>query len=265
MAIRCLPPPTGTGTGTGLMQCLCCLEDTTADGSRACGFCDKRVCHACFPHLTEITEDAEADEDNGDVRCPNCRRSLLEGDLHARRKVIALAAPHANDAVVHDIVALEDLITRVLQLCAPPEMGEYFSVAKELVGQAIANDAQYTALLERLLGSQRTARNLRQHIRNHPTDRANLQALAQPLLQLLHSPKHGVGLTQAKARAILAEVAEQGLQNSMDRARYSAVWNREAVEDEAGPKGTAKAAAGEAAADVAAAAGGAVRASKRKR
>ena len=45
--------------------------------ARACGFCNKRICRTCLPHLVEINCEGEADEANGDLRCPNCRGSLV--------------------------------------------------------------------------------------------------------------------------------------------------------------------------------------------
>ena len=58
-----------------LMQCLICMDEVTE--ARACGFCNKSICRTCLPHLVEINYEGEADEENGDLRCPNCRGSLV--------------------------------------------------------------------------------------------------------------------------------------------------------------------------------------------
>ena len=77
------------------MECLICMDDVPAAAeARACGFCGKLICRTCLPHLVEIDHEGEVDEENGDLRCPNCRRSLVEGDLHKRRTAIAMATAH---------------------------------------------------------------------------------------------------------------------------------------------------------------------------
>ena len=62
-------------TGSPYAVCLICMDEVTE--ARACGFCNKRICRTCLPHLVEINYEGEADEENGDLRCPNCRGSLV--------------------------------------------------------------------------------------------------------------------------------------------------------------------------------------------
>ena len=103
--------------GTPAMQCLICMDEVT-DEARACGFCNKRICRTCLPHLVEINYEGEADEENGDLRCPNCRGSLVEGDLHIRRTAIATVMTNVSTQVVADIVTMEDFLEEILQV--PP-------------------------------------------------------------------------------------------------------------------------------------------------
>ena len=211
----CSPAPT----------CIICLDDlgaATVSSSRTCGFCGKHICPSCLPNLTEIDTDGEADELNGDLRCPNCRRSLIEGDLHARRRTITTTRPNVAASIVDDIVTLEDLLGRVMQLSAQHETGvEYYNVTNTVVAHAIARDPEYTALLERLLKSPRKARALRQSLRRSPTDKATATVLCKEYIRLL---AHTVGLQVEHARRILEEVAAQSLQNTADHERYLIAW-----------------------------------------
>ena len=38
------------------------MDEVTSDCARACGFCNKRICRTCLPHLVEINCEGEADE-----------------------------------------------------------------------------------------------------------------------------------------------------------------------------------------------------------
>jgi len=205
------------------VQCLICLDEIgDIAAARMCGYCSKRVCASCLPHLCEITCEGELDEENGDLRCPNCRRSLVDGDLHWRRQAIMLARPDVPHATAADIVTLEDLICRVMQLCAREDTGvQYYSVSSDVVANAIARDPQYTALLERLLGSQRRARAFSLSLRREPINKENVTILCKEYMRLLVE-QAGVSATQT--RCILEEIAEQGLNNALHYERYSSVW-----------------------------------------
>ena len=159
--------------------CIICLDDVEdSSAARKCGFCGKHICGECAPQLTEITHEGEADETNGDLRCPNCRRSLAEGDLHQRRLTINHHLKDTDEQVVRDIVTMEDLIARVLQLCVSQANGiEYYSVPADVVARTIAHDLQYARMLERLLQSARRARALRHALRKDPADRGGLTSL----------------------------------------------------------------------------------------
>jgi DNA-directed RNA polymerase subunit RPC12/RpoP len=203
--------------------CLDCLEDDALFRAHACGYCDKRICSQCLPNLMEIDHEGEGDEENGDLRCPNCRRSLMEGELHKRRLAIAKRAPGLSERVVADLVTLEDLIVRLMQLCAAPQIGvAYYNAGHDVVAQAIARDPHYTAMLERVLGSARTARRFLRGVRQSPTDNANMKGACKAYVALLVK---AAGLAFDHARRILEEVAEQGLHNANDAERYAAAWD----------------------------------------
>lgn len=184
------------------VQCLICLDEIDdIAAARMCGYCSKRVCASCLPHLCEITCEGELDEENGDLRCPNCRRSLVDGDLHWRRQAIVLARPDVPHATAADIVTLEDLICRVMQLCAREDTGvQYYSVSSDVVANAIARDPQYTALLERLLGSQRRARAFSLSLRREPINKENVTILCKEYMRLLVEQ---AGVSASQTRRIL--------------------------------------------------------------
>ena len=210
-----------TGTPAAAMQCLICMDEVTNE-ARACGFCSKRICRTCLPHLVEINYEGEADEENGDLRCPNCRGSLVEGDLHKRRSAIATAMPNVSTQVAADIVTMEDLIARLMQLCASEEAGvSFYNVSDDIVIQAICRDPNYSSMLERVLKSARRARTLRYTLRKSPTDRGNVTTICKFYLTLLTQT---IGLTQEHARKILEQVAQQALSTEANFERYAAVW-----------------------------------------
>ena len=211
-----------------LTECIICLDEDV-DKGRACGFCGKFICQTCLPNLVEIDEEGEIDEQNGDLRCPNCRNSLVEGDLHRRRSNILAAVPELPKQLVSDIVTLEDLMSRCMQLCASEESGvEFYNVPASVVTQAITSDEQYCAMLERLLPSTRHARALRRTLRSNPFDRANVSALCREYLKLLTS---SAGLTQSEARRIFEVVAQLSLGVEANGAtdRYAAAWSTSSV------------------------------------
>ena len=208
-------------------MCIICLDELCDEealaSARSCGYCEKHICAACMPQLTEITQDGEADEDNGDLRCPNCRSSLFEGDLHKRRKAIARCAPSVSEQRIRDLVTLEDLLARCMQLCAQvhADAVSYYSVEEDVVAMAIARDPVYEAMLMRVLGSSRQARSVRLALRKNPTDKANVTMLCREYVTLL-TKEAGVGTAHAKR--ILEEVGRQSLHNQCDSASYLAVW-----------------------------------------
>lgn len=202
------------------MTCLCCLDEiSTADESgRTCGFCEKGICGTCLPHLIEINDEGEGDEENGDLRCPHCRRSYIEGDLHKRRKVIRSHAPDMAAQSVEDIVTLEDVLARVMQLCAHSETGvSYFSVEPAVVAQAISRDATYTAMLERVMGSARRARQLRLSIVRSQPDKAHIRILCKEYMSQLTKV---AGRSAHEAQCILG--AHEHPRNHGTRARVLA-------------------------------------------
>ena len=210
-----------TGTPAAAMQCLICMDEVTNE-ARACGFCSKRICRTCLPHLVEINYEGEADEENGDLRCPNCRGSLVEGDLHKRRSTIATTMPNVSTQVAADIVTMEDLIARLMQLCASEEAGvSFYNVSNDIVIQAICRDPNYSAMLERVLKNARRARTLRYTLRKSPTDRGNVTTICKFYLTLLTQT---IGLAQEHARKILEEVAQQALSTEAHFERYAAAW-----------------------------------------
>ena len=213
-----IDPPEDTPT------CLVCLDEI-ADvlSRRECGFCGKFICHECMTHLCEIDQEGEVDETNGDLRCPNCRGSLMEGDLHKRRLVILRHVPGVDDQIARDLVTLEDLIARTMQLCAESETGmSYYNVPPDVVAAAVARDPQYTRMLERMLPSARSARSLRQRLRKSPADKSNVIALTGLYVKQLTGP--AIGMSAAAARRIVEEVMRQSLDNDNDAARYKAAW-----------------------------------------
>ena len=170
--------------------CLVCLEDLDAAhrlAARTCGFCGRHICETCMGQLTEINYDGEADVENGDLRCPNCRGSLIDGDLHQRRRTIrCFVAAAVSDAVVDDVVTLEDLTVRLMQLCACAEADvNYYNAEQGVVAAAIARDRQYCAMLDRAFGSAREARSFRHAVRTRPTDKDNVTKACRMLLTLL--------------------------------------------------------------------------------
>jgi len=172
----------------------------------------------------EINADGEGDEENGDVRCPHCRRSFIEGDLHKRRNVIRSHALDISAQCVEDIVTLEDVISRVMQLCAYSEHGvSYFNVEPRLVAHAISRDATYTATLERVMGSARRARQLRLSIVRSQPDKAHIRALCKEYMSQLTKV---AGRTAQEAQRILEEVAQQSLSNVSNHERYRSAWQR---------------------------------------
>ena len=231
--------------------CLVCLEAVPRTSGRACGFCEKRVCASCLPGLTELDADGEADSTNGDLRCPHCRASLIEGDLHRRALLIARYAPARSEGVVRDTVTLEDLIARLMQLCLPshisaehPEavhidVSTYYNEPAPVVAAAIAADAQYASMLQRVLKSDRRARQVRHALRRDPQDKGTVSTLCREYLELLTRvaglvPESARGSSAAAGAAatkrrlftppvcdagILEEVAQQGLKNEPDPAR----------------------------------------------
>lgn len=220
------------------MQCLICMEEVTSE-ARACGFCGKRICRTCLPHLVEIDYEGEADEENGDLRCPNCRGSLVEGDLHKRRSGIAAAMPDVCAQVASDLVTMEDLIARLMQLCASEEAGvSFYNVSEDVVMQAISRDPAYSGMLERVLKSERRARTLRYDLRKSPTDRGNVTTICKLYLTLLTQT---IGLTQEHARKILEEVAQQALSTEANFERYAAAWAGAAPVQPAVPASPARA------------------------
>ena len=214
-----------------MQSCIICLDDLDGDElqqARTCGFCSKKICRDCMSSLTEIGHDGEADDENGDLRCPNCRGSLMEGDLHKRREAITLCEPNIATQTVLDLVTLEDLIARVMQLCASGDTGiEYYNVTPEEVVQAIARDPEYSSMLERMLDPRR-ARHLRFSVRRSPTDKSNATALCKVYVQKLTGT---VGLSKEHARRILEEVAQQSLGNDPNPARYLSVWREKDKKD----------------------------------
>ena len=219
------------------MQCLICMDEVTNE-ARACGFCSKLICRTCLPHLVEIDPEGEVDELNGDLRCPNCRGSLVEGDLHKRRSAIATAMPDVSAQVASDIVTMEDLIARLMQLCAASEAGvSFYNVSEDVVMQAISHDRMYSSMLERVLQSARRARTLRYTMRKDPTERSNVTAICKFYLTLLTQT---IGLTQEHARKILEEVAQQALSTEANFERYAAAWAGAAVLQPAVPSSPAR-------------------------
>lgn len=217
--MACAVPPSPA------MACIVCFDEIKEPASaRACGFCSKRICHDCLPHLSEVDEEGELDRDNGDVRCPNCRGSLLEGELHKRRAAIARIRPAVSTEQINDIVTMEDLIARLMQVCASEEAGvSFYTVSDDIVVQAIAHDPVFSGALERVLKSARRARMLRLNLRRNPTERSNVTALCKEYLALLVQ----VGLTKEHARTILEEVAQQALTSEANDARYASAWARD--------------------------------------
>ena len=130
--------------------------------------------------------------------------------------------PSLDPVVVHDIVTLEDLIGRVMQLVAHAETGvEYYNVGIDEVTGAIARDAEYRQMLERLLGSPRCVRSWGYALRRDPTDKSMVSSLCKQYVSMLTET---AGLPVGKARLILEEVAQQCLSNTMDPQRYSTAW-----------------------------------------
>ena len=208
-------------------SCIICLDDLVDNElaqARICGFCSKKICRSCMANLTEIGHDGEADDENGDLRCPNCRGSLMEGDLHKRREAITIcASPSVPTQTVLDLVTLEDLIARVMQLCAHQDTGiDYYNVTPEEVVQAIAHDPEYSSMLERLLDPRR-ARHLRLSVRRSPADKSNATMLCKVYVQKL---TQAFGLSKEHARRILEEVAQQSLGNDPNFERYLAAWKQ---------------------------------------
>lgn len=208
--------------------CIICLDDLDAEAlqaARACGFCDKLICGECTLNLTEIDEEGEPDSMNGDLRCPNCRGSLMEGDLHKRRQMVVRRAPTVSKQFAHDLVTLEDLIARSMQLCAHAQTGvEYYNVEQEVVACAIARDDHYASMLERVMNSSRRARAVRGALRKSPSDRSNVSSLCKLYVSQLTST---VGLPSETARGILSEVAEQSLTGICDFGKYEAAWAKQ--------------------------------------
>lgn len=224
-------------SGAVAPTCIVCLEDLDAANrlaARTCGFCGRHICETCMGQLTEINYDGEADVENGDLRCPNCRGSLIDGDLHQRRRTIrCFVAAAVSDAVVDDVVTLEDLTVRLMQLCACAEADvNYYNADRGVVAAAIARDRQYCAMLDRAFGSAREARSFRHAVRTRPTDKDNVTKACRMLLTLLTQK---LGVEEKHARRILEEVAYQGLRNEADLPRYQAVWQKPAAAGDDGP------------------------------
>ena len=130
--------------------------------------------------------------------------------------------PSLGTQVAADVVTMEDLIARLIQLCASEEAGvSFYNVSDDVVMQAICRDPNYSDMLERVLESPRHARTLRYTLRKSPTDRGNVTSICKLYLTLLTGT---VGLTPEHARKILEEVAQQALGTEANFERYAAVW-----------------------------------------
>ena len=218
------------------IPCIICLEDLDGDELKqalTCGFCDKRICRSCSACMTEIDDEGEADYLNGDLRCPNCRGSLVEGALHKRRQAIAQSYPNTDAAFARDLVTLEDLITRVVQLTHQEEIGvQYYNATNAEVVQAIARDREYSAVLARTINNPRHVRHLLHSLRRSPSDKGTATALCKEYVRLLTNAP--LSLNKDHARAILGEVAHQSLANDFDFDRYLKVWQNAQPEKLAG-------------------------------